>query len=521
MIERQIIIGLIVSTEYLRKVKNIWNNEYIESSVAKQIATWVFAYYKDHEKAPKKNIEAILLQHIREGLNKDIAEEIEEDILPGLSEEYSNKDFNVDYLYSETFQYFRKRRLEILEQTIDSLLLNKVGSVEERIKNAEEFVNQFTPLSDELDSSIDLSDRKYLDRIRQAFAEVGKPIISFPGALGEFWNSQFVRGAFISFMASEKRGKTWQLLDIAMRAAKQGIPVVFFQAGDMNEGEQLKRIGVYLARKSNLEEYCGEHFEPVKDCIHNQTGECTHKLREFDIPLFDGEDEETIRKKTFQELVDIAKERPEYKPCWNCLEYRKHKWGVPFIKKVEEVRPLDEDGMIKLVKKFFIRYKRKFKLSTHASDSLSVSDIKDILKGWWENEQFAPWLILVDYADILRPSIKIEFRHQQNQIWKELRALSQTKIGDTLPLVISPTQADADSYTVYRLGKGNFSEDKRKYGHVTAMYGLNQDKDGREKGLGLLRINRIILREGSFLETDEVTVLQNLRKGRPFLQSYK
>ena len=30
MIERQIIIGLIVSTEYLRKVKHIWNNDYIE-----------------------------------------------------------------------------------------------------------------------------------------------------------------------------------------------------------------------------------------------------------------------------------------------------------------------------------------------------------------------------------------------------------------------------------------------------------------------------------------------------------
>jgi len=521
MIERQIIIGLIVSTEYLRKVKGIWNNDYIESSVAKQIATWVFSYYKDHEIAPKNNIEGILLQKIREGLNKDVAEEIEEDILPGLSSEYTNKDFNVEYLYTETFKYFRKRRLEILSQSVDSLLSNKVGSVEERIKNAEEFVNQFSPLSDSEDSTIDLSERKHLDRIRQAFAEVGQPIICFPKALGEFWNSQFTRGSFVSFMASEKRGKSFILLELAIKASRQGRKVAFFQAGDMNEGEQLKRIGVYLAKRSNLEKYCGVHYESVRDCIHNQTGECVHKLREFDVPLFDGDDEETIRKKTFEELVDAAKERPEYQPCWNCLEYAKHKWGVPFVKKVEEVRPLDEEGMIKLVKKFFIRNKRNFKLSTHANGTLSVSNIKDILRTWWDSERFAPDIILIDYADLLVPSVKMEFRHQQNQTWKELRSLSQTKIGEILPLVISPTQADADSYDTDRLSLHNFSEDKRKYAHVTAMYGLNQDKNGREKKLGIMRINKIISREEDFNYKDEVTVLQNLKKGRPFLQSYK
>ena len=53
------------------------------------------------------------------------------------------------------------------------------------------------------------------------------------------------------------------------------------------------------------------------------------------------------------------------------------------------------------------------------------------------------------------------------------------------------------------------------------MYGLNQSKDGREKQLGIMRINEIIIREGDFSDKNEVTVLQNLRKGRPFLQSYK
>ena len=51
------------------------------------------------------------------------------------------------------------------------------------------------------------------------------------------------------------------------------------------------------------------------------------------------------------------------------------------------------------------------------------------------------------------------------------------------PLVVTATQADANSYDRTSLKMSNFSEDKRKLAHVTAMYGLNQDPAGREKGI--------------------------------------
>ena len=66
----------------------------------------------------------------------------------------------------------------------------------------------------------------------------------------------------------------------------------------------------------------------------------------------------------------------------------------------------------------------------------------------------------------------------------------------------------------------NFSEDKRKFGHVTAMWGLNQDRYGREKSLGMMRINDLVKREGAFHESNEITVLHNLSRGKPFLYSY-
>jgi len=85
----------------------------------------------------------------------------------------------------------------------------------------------------------------------------------------------------------------------------------------------------------------------------------------------------------------------------------------------------------------------------------------------------------------------------------------------------SPTQADAKSYETHTLKLSNFSEDKRKYGHCTAFFGLNQDKNGREKKIGLLRINELIAREGRFDAASTVTVLQSLDQGRPFIGSYK
>ena len=85
---------------------------------------------------------------------------------------------------------------------------------------------------------------------------------------------------------------------------------------------------------------------------------------------------------------------------------------------------------------------------------------------------------------------------------------------------MTATQSDAASYEQYRLKMKNFSEDKRKYAHVSSMYGLNQDPKDREKEIGVMRINEIVIREGAFKNTNEVVVLQNLKRGRPYLGSF-
>jgi len=49
---------------------------------------------------------------------------------------------------------------------------------------------------------------------------------------------------------------------------------------------------------------------------------------------------------------------------------------------------------------------------------------------------------------------------------------------------------------------------------------LSQDKKGREKKLGLMRINEILIREGESSQSNQVYVLQNLSRGQFALSSY-
>jgi len=945
-LERRIIIGLIVSTEYIQKIRPIWNISNLQSSAARRLASWCIEYYDEYEKAPFKDIEGIYTEKLKAGnLPKDLAEEIEEDILPGLSEEYAQeKQFNLDYLYAQTKKYFHERHLSLHSEEIQSLV--DEGNLTEAEALAETYKGQI----DIIDEGLDLGSAQALVEVDNAFNRTIQQVVTYPGALGEMWNDQFVRGGLVGFMGPEKRGKclpeyqrvlmatgeeltvhnifqqhrtdivsfdekkqqftpskitrfwrngvkdvyevktrtgrrvqttynhpfltpdgwqdlsnlskgvfiavpkeipifgtsklndikikliayfitkgclreynygsgvnrvinfssadpgiqkdfthcinqmncraTWEgidarvtnsiankgkrnknyvlkmlkryklwnklsydktipnivfmlpksklalflrilytcdgwvnadgsqigfavanenlagqvhrllsrfgivsklsftsndkagcwtvsigdsenikrfaneisfvfskerkmeqavnskpenyrsfldkfpwkvaqrfydetkkelggsarieagsksirshfhtiftkagsvreqivkkaplmrssflqvkdtktgkkyfdnqilwdeivgidfigrvktfdltiekhhnfvaenvlvhntflLLEIAMRAITKKASVAFFQAGDMTESQQLKRICVYLAKKSDKIKYCQQLYIPVKDCLLSQLDLCDKDDRESDVgPLehLHKPDDKNIwkaRKRiNFQELFTAYQKEPDYSPCYNCRKWKEH--GAVWLKPRPPVAPLRASEAKKALSKFFQKYKRSFKLSSHVSGTLSVKGIRGILSIWEQQDGFVPDVVLVDYADLLTDETT-DFRHRQNEIWKGLRGLAQERHC----LVVTVTQTDADSYGRDTLRLKNFSEDKRKYAHSTAFYGLNQDSKGKEKKLGLMRINELVIREGDFSPNNQVYVMQSLQIGRPFLGSFK
>jgi hypothetical protein len=510
MIERQIIIGLITSTEFIQHIHVNWDNSLLESKTAQRLALWCMEYFEKYKRAPGKDIESIYFEKLRTGdLPKDLGEDIEE-ILEDLSEEYEER-FNLEYTLDRTSLYLKERQLEKLSETIKDLIASGETAEAERI------TKQYKAITAEITHDLDLSNVNTLLKVENAFNELYDPVLYYPGALGDFMNRQLTRGSFVAFLASEKRGKSFWLLDMAIRASKQKAKVAFFQAGDMTENQQLKRVGIYLTKKPDDERYTGDMYLPVTDCMFNQLDQCDKDERECDFGVFEKSNIKSIKKEiTLETLKKAYKNEPRYSACHNCLEFKKHTWGVPWIKKIKIKETITPQNAKDKIQQFFIDKKRKFKLSTHPNGSLTVDKIKQILERWEGQENFVPDMIVIDYADLLVTNKTKEFRHQQDTIWRELRSLNQEKNC----LLVTATQADAKSYEKETLSLSNFSEDKRKYAHVTAMYGLNQDKDGREKQIGVLRINELVKREGGFDTSSIVTVLQRLELGRPFLGSY-
>ena len=166
MIERKIIIGLITSTEFLQRMKDIWDPKLLETDIAKYISSWCWEYFDKYEEAPGREIETIFYSKVKNSkFPKSVAQEMEEDILPGLSKEFEITQFNLEYLIEEAIKYLNDRHLAIHNDMVESL--REAGEIEE----AEKIASEFKPLGGE---RINISDF-ILDMAQIADIETPQP----------------------------------------------------------------------------------------------------------------------------------------------------------------------------------------------------------------------------------------------------------------------------------------------------------------------------------------------------------
>jgi hypothetical protein len=512
-LERRIVMGFIISTEYVRRLAPFWQDHFLVSPELVKLTRWCLDFFLEYNRVPDRDIEAVYMDHVQRGdVDKTEAELIEE-IFHRIEDDYGrDEQFNYGYLYNQTIRYLRQREIEQHKEHLEDRIAR--GEIERALED----IQTFRPQSFVTTLGLEVGSEEGYKAIEQAFAEGARPVVTYPGAFGRMINSHLIRGGFVAFLAPEKRGKTWLMTDIAFRGLRQKANVALFQAGDLTESQMLRRACIYLSHRSDDEQYCKSYWRPVGDCVRNQFDACTRSDRNCDHGIYDEQitawdDDSTHQFERYQGLIAAAKTHREYQPCdsMTCDMRR------PTVYLVEEPErePLNAKDAVEVARVFFERYRRRFKLMTSPSDSLSNEEIRRCLDEWEYQDDFVPDIIIVDYADLMTARVA-EFRHRQDAIWKGLRATSQARHA----LVVTATQADANSYRQNRLNLTNFSEDKRKFAHVTAMWGLNQDPHGREKELGILRINTLLVREGIFSAENDVAILQDLRSGRPFLESY-
>ena len=452
--EQLILTSLIVDKAVLGRISSKWKGDMFRSKWSNLVASWCIKYFSKYEKAPSSHIESLFESWATESKDKEVVVTIEK-FLQSLSNSYKQlrKSSNSNYVIDLAGRYFNQVRLERLTEIIQ-------GDIQSgQVEKANERITTFSKIDMGVGQGINIF--QDVEAIKQAFQEGNESLIIYPGALGKFFGSSLSRDSFISFEGPEKSGKTWWLLDIAFRAVLQRRKVAFFDAGDMSESQIIRR---FMIRASHHPIRASTVQYPTSISIDENSGEAC-----------------------------VATEERKYR---HNLEWRRAKRASKFI-------------MRKKVKS----KKSYLKLSCHPSDSLTIANIRTILKDW-EREEWTPDVIVIDYADILcMDYYGMEGRDKINKTWSLLRGIAQIYHC----LVITATQSDANSYDTKIISKRNFSEDKRKNAHVAGMIGLNTTTEEKENDV--MRLNWVIRREEKFSERRCVYAVGCLDIGNPAIQS--
>lgn len=512
-VERDIAIAAITSDRFLSRFARIYQKGVL-AEFTDVVVRWCVAHWRHYGKAPKKEIQHIFDARTPNMEDRDLVDLIE-GFLDSLSEEYEVKAESIDpdHMLDIAAEYFGAQyAAEFGRNLTNAAERGDMKTVDEMISNYRKpevaKLKCITPMEPGI--------------LENAFEKVSKPLFSMGGALGKLMDFHLTPGGFISFMGPEKRGKSWWLMELMVRACRAKIPTVVFQAGDMDEEDFIARLAIRLCGKSFKEKYCEELYVPVLDCVLNQNGKCPKKDSDSPALELPGErmgqkrrgnkkDEDSTETPTPEEIVSC---NPDYEPCCECRNQRSF-LGATYWTKREACSPLTVAEARRKMGEVLDVWGVEPYIFSYPTSTLTVAEIQDRLEELEYEKGIRPRLVLIDYADILAaPNARQEFRHQQSATWAALRSLALAKNV----LVATATQADAASYDAKTLSLRNFSEDKRKYSHVTAMFGLNQTPE--EKLYGQMRINVLLARNEEYNFAQQVVCLQCLQSGKPLIKSY-
>lgn len=414
-IEENIITGLIVSDQFIREVRPILRIDFLQIPYARTVARWCIEYFDKYEKAPNTTIQDLYSGNA-DNLDEDQSELIS-DFLANISDEYEKEEgFNTQYMLDQSELYLKKRKLELLNNDISGAI--EVGDIEK----AEAHVGSFTRITRHSGSGIDLlTDNNALEEAMNFEDEV---LFRFPGDLGDLIGD-YCRGDLIAVAAPPKRGKTWWMEEIALRALWAKLKVLFISL------EMLPRQLIRRMYQNLLSELAREG-DP----------------REVEIPYFTRNNE-----------IDYI--------------YKKKK-GLNLFKVKRKAQALQI--MIKT---------GRLKIKCYPAYSANVGDIKTLLDNYEYYEDFIPDVMVVDYADILAPEIGAsrDYRHIIDGTWKGLRGVAQTRNN----LVVTGSQTNKSTFSK-DTEQDDIAEDSRKLAHVSSMMALNQSIEDKRKGVMRIRM---------------------------------
>lgn len=293
---------------------------------------------------------------------------------------------------------------------------------------------------------------KDVGAVSGAFQDEGEEVFHLPGEMG-YMTGPFIREDFVTFLAPAKRGKTWHLIDVAKIAALQGASVLFVSL-EMSESQMIRRFWQNLSATSRYGE-----------------------------------------------------EAP-----WPVFQDNGDKWVL--VDRVERTKRVNTDAdIIKKTMDGFRKMSRggRLELRSYPTGTLSVTGLKAELKNMEVYENFAPEVIVLDYADIMDHGRGDSERDKLNNTWKGLRGLAQERKA----VIVTASQTGRQTFKGSKdVGVDDVAEDIRKIAHVTKAININQSPE--EQARGIYRMECTTQRDGAVIH-DQVVCTSCLAIGRPIL----
>lgn len=459
--ERRAVIAMITSDRALAAIAPLCRNgPAFPSRWADIVARWCVTYHDTHSSAPGKAIESLFSSWAgtREARGDVDTVNLVERFISSLSEEYETQDLPADeHLIEEGRAVILKAAVRRLATELED---DAAGG---DVTRAMERVEAFRSITSAANGGGCIDVLRDADGVRGAIERSLKdPLVTFPGDLGRMLAPASHRDMLLAFQAPEKRAKSFHLINFAWRAMQQRRHTLFYACGDMTAEQMHAR---FIARAAK---------RPMKP-------------RNVQYPV---------------KLERIDGERVDYK-----VTHEIRKWKEPMT--FQEGWRAYQDSLER-----YVRDDASFlDMYVHPAGTLSVATINGECKRRAQAGRPAD-VVVIDYADLLMPPPGLkESRDKINAVWTSLRALS----AEHRCLVVTATQARADSYRKRTQDMRDFSDDKRKLAHATGIVGINQTSD--EKRLGLQRLNWLVLREDDFVSERCCVVAGCLALAMPAIRS--
>lgn len=350
--ERAAITALCLDPIVLAAFAPTWEDGSFSSKWANIVARWAVTYYNQYRAAPGAEGVTALYADWAAGAD-EATSDIVSRFLQTLEPETGVAS---DYAINQIQKIITRVSTKRLADKIQGALSN--GKVEEAAALVEEWRRPAS--ATQLDYLSVFEHTEAVDADLKA-AEA-QPLITYPGAFGQFINPLLTREALVAFLAPAKRGKSTILLDIAWRSAMQGRNTVFIATGDMSRGQILDRLRVKASK----------------------------------CPIIPG---------TFRIPTSLSYENKEAK-----LLYKTRS---------STVSARDADSSV------FTKYASddRFRLISKSAGSVSAGDIAGLIERWADQGWVAD-VVVIDYADVLKGmGYSKETRDQINENWIAMSAL--------------------------------------------------------------------------------------------------